>query len=175
MFLTVTRGRSLAFADQNKQRFQGQIRGEGGDGGTLLLLAPGREQARQPASECLDPACPRGCPCPTGSVRGANLRGVTLWDGLFLRTASVKGRRQPRRHRARGADPEQGLRNLPAAEVKWSANPTLPTPTGREGSSPRAVSDPDSPRSSSPILCSNSCACCHAERYRCQTAQLNPR
>lgn len=29
MFLTVSKGRSLALADQNKQRFQGQARGEG--------------------------------------------------------------------------------------------------------------------------------------------------
>lgn len=87
MFLTLSKGRSLAPSDQNKQRFQGQVRGGGVRGrnkeGTLPVSPREGEPGHPPLSA---PApCPgevSGCPCPahqgcTGGPCGCARRGVS--------------------------------------------------------------------------------------------------
>lgn len=80
MFLTLSKGRSLAPSDQNKQRFQGQVRGGGVRGrnkeGTLPVSPREGEPGHPPLSA---PArMPRGgvgvpLPCSPG-LHGGTLR-----------------------------------------------------------------------------------------------------
>lgn len=63
MFLTVSKGRSLAPADQNKQRFQGRALGEGIRGRSeegTLPCQPQRRRARAPAPKRPGPHAPAG-------------------------------------------------------------------------------------------------------------------
>lgn len=77
MFLTVTRGRSLALADHNKHRFQGQARGQERrkGSGNPLSARPGEGEPGCPPPSVPAPSAPGrgpGCPCPALKGWGRN-------------------------------------------------------------------------------------------------------
>lgn len=152
----------MALADQNKQRFQGQARGEEGrrrrEGGTLSLPAPGKA-ARLQVSR---PRMPRGgsrgalaLRCRSGAAggggRGTDRHGCARRDGSSWRTPGVKGRRQPRRHGTRGALQTQSsgcetllLQREPhrGSKPERNASPPLFPPPGKAAAPGPALTRP---------------------------------
>lgn len=170
MFLTVSKGRSLALADQNKQRFQGRARGEGIRGrsekGTLPVSLREGEPRHPPLSAPAPmPRQVSRSPCPADrGCRGDPAPAAVAADGPGTHYGMAEA--QETRGKGRTSDPAQELRNPPAAAGaplgQQSDGPVhhLPaTHTAQEGGSPRASADPDSPRGSSPSVPEHPTAC----------------